>query len=123
MLKDQTLKSILEDPMIAEIAPDAISKCDLTKEEYYHWTLQEIADRMGWRGALRGIERLFAAAETGKYYYRLYSEEECEKAPEKKDRNFLYFPSEDPKADDGSTWRRVYQRVESYGRVAHCSPF
>lgn len=100
MLKNRTLKSILEDPMIAEIAPDAISKWDLTKEEYYNWTLQEIADKMGWRGALLGIERLFKAAETGNYYYRLYSKEECESAPEKKDRNFLYFPSEDPAASE-----------------------
>ncbi len=44
MLKDRTLKSILEDPAIADIAPDAISKWDLSKEEFYHWTLREMAD-------------------------------------------------------------------------------
>ena len=47
MLKDRTLKSLLEDPLIADIAPEAISKMDLSKEEYYSWTLREIADRMG----------------------------------------------------------------------------
>lgn len=36
MLKDKTLKSILENPMIADIAPDAIKGWDLSKEEFYH---------------------------------------------------------------------------------------
>jgi len=49
MLKDKTLKSILENPMIADIAPDAIKGWDLSKEEFYHWTLKEIADKMGFR--------------------------------------------------------------------------
>ena len=100
MLKNRTLKSILEDPLIAEIAPDAISKWDLTKEEYYTWTMNEIAERMGWRRSVeRGLNRLFKAAEGGQYYFRLYSDAECEEAPEKEGRNFLYFPSEDADAD------------------------
>ena len=99
MLKDRTLGSILEDPMIADIAPDAISKWDLSKEEYYNWTLQEIADRMGWRSLERGFSRLFKAAE-GKYYYRLYTEDECAGAPEKRNTNLVHFPSDDPSAGD-----------------------
>ena len=97
-LTDRTLGSILEDPAIEEIAPDAISKWDLSKEEYYHWTLKEIADRMGWSSLERGFTRLFKATE-GKYCYRLYTEEECKGAPEKTNTNFVWFPSDDPEAD------------------------
>ena len=85
-LMERTLGNILEDPAITEIAPDAISKWDLSKEEFYGWTLQEIADRMGWGCLERGFKRLFKAAER-EYYFRLYSDEECAAAPEKKDRN------------------------------------
>ena len=84
MLRDKTLKEILEDPAIAEIAPEAISKWDLSKEEYYHWTLQEIADRMGWDCLERGFDTLFKAAARGKYCFKLYSESECAEAPAKK---------------------------------------
>ena len=97
-LMERTLGNILEDPAIAEIAPDAISKWDLSKEEFYGWTLQEIADRMGWGCLERGFKRLFKAAE-GEYYFSLYSDEECAAAPEKKDRNLVWFPSDDPAAD------------------------
>ncbi len=99
MMKDRTLKSLLEDPLIAEISEDAISKWDLSKEDFYHWTLQEIADRKGWANLERGFTRLFEVASRGKYYYRLYSEEECVGAPRKKNTNFVYFPSDDAAAD------------------------
>ena len=97
-LRERTLGSILEDPAIAEIAPDAISKWDLSKEDFYHWTLQEIAEKKGWDCLERGFESLFRAAQ-GKYYYPLYTEEECVGAPEKKNVNFVHFASEDPRAD------------------------
>ncbi len=99
MLKDRTLKSILEDPVLADIAPDAISKRDLSVEEFYNWTLQEIADRMGWRSLERGFARLYKAAARGDYYNKLYSPEECADAPEKENTNFVYFPSDNPVAD------------------------
>ena len=99
MLKDKTLKSILESPEIAEIAPDAISKWDLSREEFYHWTLREIADKMGWRTLDRGFERLFEMAGRGQYYWKLYSEEERKADPAKENVNFVWFPSDDPEAD------------------------
>ena len=99
MLMNKTLKALLEDPAIAEIAPDAISKWDLSKEEFYHWTLQEIADKMGWRVLERGFTRLFEAAQS-RYYYPLYSDEECQAAPAKTGRNLVWFPSADKAADD-----------------------
>ena len=95
---DRTLKSLLEDPKIAAIAPDAIRAWDLSKEEYYGWTLREMADRMHWCSLNRGFTRLFAAAE-GDYYFPLYTEEECAAAPEKKGVNLVRFASDDPAAD------------------------
>ena len=99
MLKEKTLKSILESPEIAEIAPDAISKWDLSREEFYHWTLAEIAEKMGWRTLDRGFERLLEMAGRGQYYWKLYSEEERKADPAKENVNFVWFPSDDPAAD------------------------
>ncbi len=99
MLRNRTLKSILEDPMIAEIAVDAISMWDLSKEDFYNWTLQEIADQKGWCNLERGFTRLFDIASRGKYYYKLYSEEECVDAPQKRNTNIVFFPSDDSSAD------------------------
>ncbi|MBO4679259.1 MAG: hypothetical protein J5626_06275 [Lachnospiraceae bacterium] len=48
MLKDKRLKDVLEDSRIAEISRDAISKWDLSKEEFYTRTLQEMSDKKGW---------------------------------------------------------------------------
>lgn len=100
MYMNRTLKSLLEETAIAAIAPDAISKRDLSKEEFCHWTLQDIADKMGWRNLNSGFVRLFRAAQTGAYYYSLYTEEECKGAPSKKNANIVYLPSQDPAADN-----------------------
>lgn len=100
MLKDKTLKEILENPLIAEIAPDAIKRWDLSQEEFYHWSLQEIADKMGWRSLEKGFRKLYEVAESGEYYFKLYSEEECKDSPEKENVNIVYFPSEDTEASE-----------------------
>lgn len=100
MFTDKTLKSILENPLIAEIAPDAISKRDLSEEEFYHWTLQEIADKMGWRCLERGFTSLYKMASRGNWYFRLYSDNECENAPQRKNANIVYFPSDETGADN-----------------------
>lgn len=100
MFSERTLKSLLEDPAIAEIAPDAIKKWDLSNEEYYEWTLKKIADDMGWRNLERGFTRLFEIASRGQYYYKLYSDEECRKDPDKKGVNLVHFPSDDKEADN-----------------------
>ena len=72
MLKDKTLRELLENPVIAAIAPDAIKGRDLSEEEFYDWTLQQIADEMGWRSLEKGFTKLFEVAEKGDYYYKLY---------------------------------------------------
>ena len=100
MLKDRTLKSLLEDPLIADIAPDAISKMDLSKEEYYSWTLREIADRMGWRSLERGFSALLADAARGNWFYQLYSEEEIQSVPSRESASMVYFPSSEPSAEN-----------------------
>jgi len=100
MLSERTLKSLLEDPAIAEISPDAIKARDLSKEEFYGWTLKKIADDMGWRNLDRGFTRLLEIASRGQYYYKLYSDEECRKDPDKEGVNIVHFPSDDKKADD-----------------------
>ena len=97
-MMNKTLKMLLEDPAIADIAPDAISKWDLSKEEFYHWTLQEIADKMGWRTLEKGFTRLFEAAQ-GAYYHKLYTNEECQADAAKTGRNIVWFPSADKEAD------------------------
>ena len=96
---ERTLGEILSDPKISRIAPDAIRKWDLSKEEMWNKTLSRLrADHFG--GELReGFERLFAAAETGDWYYPLYSGEECAEDPERKGVNLVWFPSADAAAD------------------------
>ena len=98
-MKNRTLGSLLQETSIAQIAPDAIRNRDLSKEEFYHWTLQEIADKMGWRCLERSFTRLFKAAE-GEYYYPLYSDQECEQEPAKKGTNIVYLPCANKAADE-----------------------
>ncbi len=100
MYMNKTLRELLEDPAIADIAPEAISKWDLSKEKFYGWTLQQIADNMGWQVLNRGFMSLFAAAEKEHFFHLLYSEEERKVDPAKDNVNIVYFPSGDPAAND-----------------------
>ena len=97
---NKTLKELLESPVISEIAPDAISKWDLSKEKFYNWTLQEIKDKMGWKTLAKGFTALFDAANKGNYYYNLYSKEECVNHQAKENANFVYFPCNDAHANE-----------------------
>ena len=100
MLENKTLKELLEDTLIAEVSKDAIRKMDLTKEEYYTWTLQEIADKNGWKNVIRGFAKLFDVAKKGEYCYKLYEPEECGDDEEKATAHIVFFPSDDSKADE-----------------------
>lgn len=97
---NKTFKEVIENPVIQEIAPDAISKWDLTKEEFYNWTFQEIGEKMGWITIGNGLARLTEIANRGNYYFKLYSEEECIGCPEKENTNFVFLPSDDESAND-----------------------
>ena len=99
-MMERTLGEILSDPKISRIAPDAIRKWDLSKEEMWNKTLSQLkADHFG--GELReGFDRLFAAAETGEWYYPLYTEAECAEDPERKGSSLVWFPAADGAADE-----------------------
>lgn len=98
-MKERTLGEILSDPKISLIAPDAIRKWDLTKEEMWNKTLTQLRNE-SFGGELReGFERLFAAAETGEWYYPLYSAEECAEDSERSGVNLVWLPSTDGQAD------------------------
>lgn len=97
---DKTLGELLSDSRIAKIAPDAIRRRDLSKEPCWNRTLQEIRAQYFSGDIARGLERLYKAAETGEWYYPLYSEAECAALPDREGVNVLWFPSEDPAADE-----------------------
>jgi len=96
----KTLGEILSDSRIAQIAPDAIRNMDLTKEDMWNKTLEQLrAEQFG--GELeKGLDRLFAAEKTGKWYYPLYSDAECAENPGRKGTNLIWFPSGEKGADD-----------------------
>lgn len=96
----KTLKEILENPVIKDIAPNAISKWDLSKEEFYNWSLNEISTKMGWECIKSGLETLLKNAEGGNYYFNLYSEMECRENPSKDKTNIVFFPSDDSKSNE-----------------------
>lgn len=100
MYMNKTLRELLTDPAIAAIGREAISNRDLSKEEFYDWTLAEIAERMGWRILNRGFTRLFRAAERGQYLYPLYDDAECAAEPARRRASIVYLPSDDPAADE-----------------------
>ena len=100
MINEKTLKELLENPAIKEVAPYAIKRWDLSQEEFYNWTLQEIGDKVGWRNVGHGLERLLEIAGRGEYCYKLYSEKECAELPEKESTCVVRIPSDDPAADE-----------------------
>lgn len=98
--EQETLGKMLSDPRIALIATDAIRNMDLKKEAAWEKTLSEIRNEYIYFGDLsRGFERLYRAADTGAWYYPLYSDAECAAEPARKGTNFVWFPSADPAAD------------------------
>lgn len=99
MMLEKTLKELLENPAIRDIAPDAISKWDLSKEDFYNWTLLDIKEKKGWKTIGKGLEGLLNVANRGNYYYKLYSKEECANRPEMENTNIVWFPCDDKEAD------------------------
>ena len=96
----KTLGELLSDERIRLIAPDAIRNWDLSKEPMWNKTLEQLkAEHFG--GEIgKGLNRLFAASETGEWYYPLYSEAECEAVPARKGTNLVWLPSGETDADD-----------------------
>ena len=99
--ESQTLGTILSDPRISLIAADAIRNRDLKQEPLWDKTLLQLKTEHFFSGEIAcGIERLFRAAGTGAWYYPLYSEAECTEIPARKGTNIIWFPSDDPAADE-----------------------
>ena len=99
--ENKTLGELLDDPRIRRIAPDAIRNRNLQNEEVWTKTLAEIhSERFFTSDIGRGMERLYAAADSGSWYYPLYTEEECAQDSARKGVNVVWLPSEDPAAEE-----------------------
>ena len=96
---EKTLGELLSDPRIAKIAPDAIKKWDLSKEPAWNKTPEEIRAGYFSSDISKGMKRLYEAAETGEWYYPLYSEAETADQPDREGVNAVWLPSADPAAD------------------------
>ena len=89
----KTLKELLTDPLIAKIAPDAIRFMDLSKEDLWEKTLEQLRKECFGGDLAAGFERLFEAARSGEWYYPLYTEEECAENADRKGTNLVWMPS------------------------------
>ena len=98
---EKTLGELLSDPKIRPIAQDAIRKWDLSREALWNKTLKQIREEHIFAGEIgNGFRRLFAAAETGDWYYPLYSDAECAENEDRKGVSLLWLPSDLPGADE-----------------------
>ena len=100
-IENQTLGAVLSDPRIAPVAADAIRNRDLKQEPLWDKTLLQLKTEHFFSGEIAlGFERLFRAAGTGTWYYPLYSDAECAESPARKGTNIVWFPSDNPAADE-----------------------
>ena len=94
------LGDLLSNPVIVPIAPDAIRNRDLRRESLWNMTLAQLKEEQFFSGEIGlGIRRLYDAADTGEWYYPLYSEEECAEDEARRGVNIVWFPSAKPEAD------------------------
>ena len=99
--ENEPLGSLLSAPEISPIAKDAIRNRDLSLEPLWHKTLRQLREEHFFSGDIgQGIHRLYQAARTGDWYYSLYSEEECREEEARRGVSLVWFPSDDPKADE-----------------------
>ena len=94
------LGSLLSDHRIKLVAKDAIRNRDLEAEPIWNMSLEDLKAEQLFSGEIgSGIERLYKAADTGDWYYPLYSEEECAENEARKGVSLVWFPSDLPEAD------------------------
>ena len=96
----RVLGDLLCDPRIRRIAPDAIRNMDLRKEPMWNKTLAQLKEEHFGGEIGEGIDRLYAAADSGEWYYPLYSEEECAADAARRDVSAVWLPSAEPGADE-----------------------
>ena len=94
----KTLGELLSDPRIRPIASDAITGMDLKREGLWDKSIEQLREEQFGGGLTHGFDRLFAAADSGEWYYSLYSREDVEKDPTKAGVSLVWFPSKDPAA-------------------------
>ena len=96
-----TLGDLLSNPKIRLIAQDAIRERNLKEEEIWNMTLAQLKAEHFFSGEIgEGFRRLYEAADTGDWYYPLYSDEECAADEARKGVNLVWFPSDAPAADE-----------------------
>ena len=96
-----TLGDLLSNPKIRPIARDAIRRRKLKEEELWNMTLSQLKEEHFFSGEINnGIRRLYEAADTGDWYYPLYSEAECSDDEARRGVSLVWFPSNDPEADN-----------------------
>ena len=88
----KTLGELLSDPLIEKIAPDAIRNMDLSKDEKWEKSLAQLRKDCFGGDLAAGFETLFRAAKSGKWYYPLYTEAECEEDAGRKGVNLVWLP-------------------------------
>ncbi len=99
-LENMTLGALLSDTRVAPIAAEAIRRWDLSAEPFWSLTPEQLRrDHIFAGGVARGIERLYHAADTGAWYYPLYSAAERAADPTLEGVSVVWFPSELPEAD------------------------
>ena len=100
-LEQRTLGELLSDPRIRPVAGDAIRNRDLSLEELWNKTPEELRDEHIFSGEIaKGFRRLYEAADTGDWYYPLYSEAECAEDEARRGVNAVWLPSDAPDADE-----------------------
>ena len=97
---NRTLGDLLSDPRIRPIASDAITAWDLAKEPMWNKTLKTLREEHFGGGLAAGFTRLFRAADSGAWYYPLYTDAEIADDPSKRGPSLVWFPSPDPAAKD-----------------------
>ena len=98
--EQNTLGELLSNPKIRQIAKDAIRNRDLSQEDIWNKTLGQMKEEHIFYGEIgNGFRCLYRAADSGEWYYPLYSEEECAEDEARRGVNIIRLPSEDPQAD------------------------
>ena len=96
-----TLGDLLSNPKIRPVAQDAIRRRNLKEEELWNMTLSQLKEEHFFSGEIsNGIRRLYEAADSGDWYYPLYSEKECDEDEARRGVSLVWFPSADPEADN-----------------------
>ena len=99
--ENATLGALLGDPRIAPVAANAIRGRDLTAEPLWNMTLSQLKREHFFTGEIGlGFQRLYRAADTGSWVFPLYDADERAADPAREGVNVVWFPADDPAADD-----------------------